>query len=125
MTMNKVSLLSADWTSQQQMRFLMLLSPDHRRPARPRATGFSGACPAGSAPPGTVTGISGTAATAVVTVTGTGNQPALLTAVTPPSGPFGLRYQVPAGLQLNPGDDLRIPVRFRPRSAAPSPASSG
>jgi hypothetical protein len=55
-------------------------------------------------------------ASAVIDVSNTGNLPAVVTATTSPALPFGTPDQVAAGLSVNPGDDLKIPVTLTPTS---------
>ncbi|HEX9035328.1 MAG TPA: choice-of-anchor D domain-containing protein [Streptosporangiaceae bacterium] len=55
----------------------------------------------------------------VIDVTNTGNLPALVTVTKQPRIPFGAPDPIPAGLPVNPGASLQIPVTFVPTSAGP------
>jgi hypothetical protein len=59
----------------------------------------------------------GTQATQTIELTNAGDLPATITATSPPQVPFGNPDPVPAGLTLNPGEDISIPVTFTPPSA--------
>jgi Abnormal spindle-like microcephaly-assoc'd, ASPM-SPD-2-Hydin len=54
-----------------------------------------------------------------ITVTNTGNLPAVVTASGPPGIPFGAPQVVNDGLPLSPGDQVQLPVSFAPSSAGP------
>ena len=58
----------------------------------------------------------GTQATATIDISNTGNLPATVTSARPPSVPFGAPEPVAAGLPVNPGYDLEVPVTFTPAS---------
>jgi hypothetical protein len=51
---------------------------------------------------------------AVVDIANVGNQPAIMTRVTPLAGSFGAPYGVARDLPVNPGENLAITVTFRP-----------
>jgi putative pyrroloquinoline-quinone binding quinoprotein/ASPM-SPD-2-Hydin domain-containing protein/putative pyrroloquinoline-quinone-binding quinoprotein len=53
---------------------------------------------------------------ATIVFTNTGDLPATVTAVSGLAGPFGGQVYVPAGLPLNPGYTLSLPVTFTPTS---------
>jgi hypothetical protein len=53
-------------------------------------------------------------AKAVIDIANTGNQPAIVSKVAPLHSPFGTPYNVARGLQVNAGEDLKIPVTFTP-----------
>ncbi len=65
----------------------------------------------------------GQQATATVDVPNGGNLPAIITGTTAPPVPFGAPDQVAAGLPVNPGYDLEIPLTFSPSSTGPVAAS--
>jgi hypothetical protein len=52
-----------------------------------------------------------------IDITNTGNLPATITASSVPDAPFGTPAQITAGLPVNPGYDLQLPVTFTPSSA--------
>jgi hypothetical protein len=51
-----------------------------------------------------------------IDVTNSGNLPATITAISPPSIPFGAPQPVATGLPVNPGYNIEIPVTFAPTS---------
>jgi hypothetical protein len=59
----------------------------------------------------------GHTATKMIQVTDAGNQPSLVQRSATSGGPFGAPLQVPAGLPLNQGYQLVLPVTFRPVKA--------
>ena len=77
------------------------VAPVTRFTASPRTVNF-GAVPLGRR------------AVATIDIANTGNQPAIVTGAALLRSPFGARYTVASGLPVNPGEDLRIPVTFRP-----------
>jgi outer membrane protein assembly factor BamB len=62
----------------------------------------------------------GTKVTATVGIANTGNQPSVVTGVTPPGRPFGVPFAVPRGLGINPGNDVVVTVVFRPGKPGPA-----
>jgi hypothetical protein len=52
--------------------------------------------------------------TKIVTLTNTGNEPATVTTATTLNAPFADRPNVPVGLPVNAGYDVRIPITFTP-----------
>jgi len=58
----------------------------------------------------------GQQAAITVGITNTGNLPATVASASRPDAPFGTPAPVSAGLPLNPGDDLQVPVTFTPSS---------
>ena len=54
---------------------------------------------------------------ATIAISNAGNLPATVTVAAPPGSPFLAAYQVPRGLPVNPGYDLKIPVTFIPARA--------
>ena len=54
--------------------------------------------------------------TATLDITNTGNLPATITSASTLPAPFGAPEQVAAGLPVNPGYDLKIPLTFSPAS---------
>jgi hypothetical protein len=59
----------------------------------------------------------GQSPTQTVDVTNSGNLPVTITGAAAPTAPFGLPEPVSAGLTLDPGYDLQVPVTFTPTSA--------
>ncbi|HEY2316634.1 MAG TPA: choice-of-anchor D domain-containing protein [Streptosporangiaceae bacterium] len=58
----------------------------------------------------------GTRATRTIVITNAGNLPSTLANASGPEGPFGTQAQVPVGLPVNPGYQIRMPVTFTPSS---------
>ena len=58
----------------------------------------------------------GSQATATIDISNTGNLLATVTSAGPPAVPFGAPDPVTAGLPVNPGYDLEVPVTFTPAS---------
>jgi len=52
----------------------------------------------------------------VIDLTNSGNMPAVITATSPPSIPFGTPDPIASGLPVNPGYDVQIPIVFDPVS---------
>ncbi len=59
----------------------------------------------------------GSQATQTIELTNSGDLPATITATSPPQVPFGNPDPVPAGLTLDPGEGISIPVTLTPPSA--------